>query len=310
MPSNPLFSITTIISGCLLGFALIAQQAQAETATGDAAPSATPVAAEEIAIEHGKINTADASPVDPGHLEIEPSFAFTRSTRSWDTSGDRQDRGLFREEDIGVGITVGLIENVDFAVNFGYSWVKDEDNNFDEDAGIMGPFTGNNFADTSISGRYRFYKNDEQRVEIAYIGGITFPTGTSSSRDDIGTSQEFVSFDETLVATKDWDRLTLNGDVGFSLPFGGKRENARGSLNLDLALGYQVLSWLQPEVELNYSHDFVSGDDDDGQVLAITAGLVMPINDLLRVNIGVQQGLWGENADQTTTGFVAVKFAF
>ena len=307
--SNPLFSISALISGCLLGFALTVQQAQAETATDDAVSETAPAAEEEIAIEHGKINTADASPVDPGHYEIEASYAFTRATQSWNTSGHSQDRGLFREQDIGLSVTVGVVENLDVAVSGGYSWIKDEDNNFDEDAGLLGPTTGNNFADMEVSGRYRFYNNERQHLEIAYIAGVTIPTGSDSDRDDIGTSQEFWSFDETLVATKDWDRLTLNGDVGFSLPFGSKRENARGTLNLDLALGYQILSWLQPEVELNYSRDYVQ-DEDDAQTLAVTAGLVMPINDLLRVNIGIQQSLWGENADDATTVCAAVKFAF
>ena len=34
-----------------------------------------------------------------------------------------------------------------------------------------------------------------------------------------------------------------------------------------LAVGYQVLPWLQPEVELNYSNGFLSNDNDQ-EVLA------------------------------------------
>ena len=311
--SNPLFSIGALVSGCLLGFVLMAPPAQAETATeattNGPASETTAAAAAEITIEHGKINTEDASPVDPGHYEIEPSFSFTRATRSWDSSGHSQDRGLLREQNIGLTVTVGVFENLDIAVSGGYSWLRDDDNNFDENAGIMGPFTGNGLTDMEVSGRYRFYNNQEQHLEIAYIGGVILPTGTSSDQDEIGTSQEFWSINQTLVASKDWDRLTLNGDIGFALPIGGKRQNARGTLNLDLALGYQVLPWLQPEVELNYSHDYVE-DESDAQTLAVTAGLVMPINEMLRVNIGVQQGVWGENADQATTLYAAVKFAF
>ncbi|MCL2791369.1 MAG: transporter [Desulfobulbus sp.] len=301
--------ILPIICGCLLGCILLLPQAQAKAMTDDAVSETAPAAAEEITIEHGKINTADASPVDPGHYEIESSFSFTRAKRSWDASGDIHGRGLLREQNINLSVTVGLIENVDIAVSGGYSWIRDNDHNFDEHAGIMGPFTGHDFTDMEVSGRYRFYCNEEQRLEIAYIAGVTIPTGSSSDRDDIGTSQEFWSFNQTLVATKDWDRWTLNGDIGYSLPIGSERENARGSLNIDLALGYHILSWLQPEVELNYSHDFMK-DEHDAQTLAITAGLVMPFNETLRVMIGVQQGVWGENADKATALCAAVKFAF
>ena len=61
--------------------------------------------------------------------------------------------------------------------------------------------------------------------------------------------------------------------------------------------GIRFLSWLQPEVELNYARDFVD-EGDAAEILSVTAGLVMPTNDLLRVNLGVQQGLWGWNSDQ------------
>ena len=272
-------------------------------------PTAQADASEDIAIEHGKINTADASPVDPGHFEIEPSFSYSRSERAWDGSGDAHGRGLFREQNIGLSFTAGLVENVDMNISSGYSWIKDNDNDFDEDGELIGPFRGENFTDLEVSGRYRFYSNEEQHLEIAYIAGLTIPTGSNSDQDDIGTSQEFWSFNQTLVATKDWGKWTLNGDFGYSLPIGNKREDARGTWNADLALGYQVTSWLQPEIELNYNHDLIA-NEDDAQVLAVTAGLVMPFNETLRVNVGVQQGVWGENVDKTTTLVTTVKFAF
>lgn len=138
---------------------------------------------------------------------------------------------------------------------------------------------------------------------------MTLPTGSDSNRDTIGTSQEFWSFDQTLVASKDWGSWTANVDLGYALPFSNKRGDARGILNADVALGYQVLAWLQPEVELNYSYEYLE-NEDDAQIIAAMVGLVMPMNDLLRVNLGVQQGLWRENTDKTTTLLMAVKFAF
>jgi len=271
--------------------------------------SAAPATAVEIGIEHGKINTADASPVDPGHYEIEASFSFTGAKQFWDASGHTHDRGLFQEQNIGLSFRAGLVDNFDIAVSGAYSWLKDEDNNFDEDAGMVGPSTGDGVTDIEVSGRYRFYNNAERHLEIAYIAGVSIPTGNNSDRDGIGTSQGFWSFNQTLVASKDWERWTLNGDIGFSLPIGNKRENARGLFSIDLALGYQILPWLQPELELNYSHDYLA-DTDHAQMLAMTAGLVMPINETLRMNIGVQQGVWGENADKATSLCATVKFAF
>jgi hypothetical protein len=146
-------------------------------------------------------------------------------------------------------------------------------------------------------------------TEAAYIVGLNIPTGSSTDSGSLGTSQEFWSWGNTLVMTKDWGSWTANADVGYSLPFGGKRGTAQGTFSANLALGYQVLPWLQPEMELNYARDFVD-EGDPGENLAFTAGLVMPISDLLRVNLGVQQSIWGRNSDQTTGFILAVKLAF
>lgn len=306
--SQQLLQSKIITLACLLmGFTLL-PQAQAANTVQSEMPAAA-AAAEEISVEHGKINTADASPVDPGHFELEPSFSYTRSERAWDASGHSHGRELFREQNIGLSFTAGLVENADLNISGGYSWLKDNDNDFDEGDDLIGPSRGEDFTDLEVSGRYRVFNNEEIHLETAYIAGMTIPTGSSSDLDAIGTSQEFWSFNQTLVATKDWGRWTLNGDIGYALPIGNKRENARGTLNSDVALGCQILPWLQPEVELNYSHDYLE-NEDDAQMLAVTAGLVMPVNETLRVNLGVQQGVWGENADKATTMLTAIKFAF
>jgi hypothetical protein len=264
---------------------------------------------EERGLEHGKINTPDASPVDPGHFEIESSYTYVHAKRFWDNDGNSHARGLAREQAIGLSVTAGVVENFDVAVGGSYVWLKDEDNDFDENDAEIGPVIGHNFGDLELSGRYRFFESKERSLELAYLAGFTIPVGNDASREEIGTSQEYWSFSQALVATKDWGQWTANTDIGYALPLGDKRENARGTFNADVAVGYQVLPWLQPEIELNYAHDFLTTEDDQ-EVLATTVGLVMPLDDRLRVNVGVQQGLWGRNANKDTTLCAAVKLAF
>jgi len=270
---------------------------------------AAPVVEEEAGPEHGKINTADASPVDPGHFEIESSIASTHANRFWGNSGKSHARGQAQELVLGLSATVGVMADVDVAVSGSYAWLKDGENDFDPEDGVFGPKRGHDLGDLDISGRYRFFESKEQSLELAYIGGVTIPTGSSSDGEEIGTSQEFWSFNQTLVASKDWGQWTANAAVGYALPLGEKREGERGTFTADAAVGYQLLPWLQPEVELNFGHDFHTSEDDR-EVLAATAGLVMPFNDRIRVNVGVQQGLWGRNTDKTTCLFAALKLAF
>ena len=269
----------------------------------------TVVVEEEAGPEHGKINTADASPVDPGHFEIESSLVATHANRFWGSTGTSHARGQARELALGLAATAGVVADVDVAVSGGYVWLKDEDNDFDPDDGVFGPERGHDWGDLDLSGRYRFFASEEYGLELAYIGGVTIPTGSSASRGEIGTSQEFWSFNQTLAASKDWGKWTANAAIGYALPLGEKREGERGTFAVDAAVGYQFLPWLQPEVELNYARDFHASEDDQ-EVLAATVGLVMPLNDRLRVNSGVQQGLWGKNADKATCLLLAVKLAF
>ncbi len=258
--------------------------------------------------EHSKINTLDASPVDPGHYEIETAYAYTRAYRAWDKDSSAHRRGFTSEQAVGVTVTAGLVTDLDVALSFGHAWIQDKDHDADDD-GVPGPKSGQGLGDLGISGRYRFFHSEEQALDLAYSGGFTLPSGTRGGDFDIGTSQAFWSFDQTLAASKDWGAWTANAALGASLPLGGERGNARGTLTADVAGGYQILPWLQPEVELNYSREVIaSGDDAD--LLAVTAGLVMPVHDSLRLLLGVQQGVWGRNADQATTLAMTVTAAF
>lgn len=290
----------------LLGWSIgISPVSAAEMATLNTSASEV----EEAGPEHGKLNTADASPVDPGHFEVEASLASTHANRFWGNSGKSHTRGRAEEVVLGLAATAGVAADLDVTVSGSYAWLEDEENDFDPDDEVLGPKRGHNWGDLDISGRYRFFASEEHHLELAYIGGVTLPTGSDASGEEIGTSQEFWSFNQTLAASKDWGQWTANAAVGYALPLGEKRQGERGSFTADVAIGYQLLPWLQPEVELNYGHDF-HASEDDREILAATVGLVMPVNDQLRINVGVQQGLWGRNTDKPTCLLLAVKLAF
>jgi hypothetical protein len=269
---------------------------------------AMPAGAGEASPEHGKINTPDATPVDPGQLEVEGVYGYGAADRAWDSDGKLQRRGLANQHAVGIALTAGLVDNVDIAVATGPGWLRDKDYDFDGD-GLTDADTGRGLGDTEIGLRWRFYQSPERALDLAWIGGFTIPTGSKSDFGEIGTSQEFWSFNQTLAASRDWGRWTGNAALGYALPFGDRRGDAQGTLTLDVAIGYQLLDWLQPELELNYARDLVA-HDADSELLAATFGLVMPVSDDWRVNAGIQHGLWGRTADRETAFTLAVKRAF
>ena len=285
--------------------------AQAYTATTLEAPSRQAVDAsslgekapvitgdDDVESEHAKINTDDATPVDPGHFELEFGYSFTRAKRQWDDNWSDQGRGLTREHALELGLTCGLVENLDISLGMGYSDLYDRDSS---------PSDGGGLTDLEFGAKWRFYHNDDLKLSLAYLPGLTIPIGRESNARHLGPSQEFWSFDQKLALSKDWGRWTADVDIGYSLPFGDKRDDARGTLESDIAVGYQLYDWLQPEVELNYAHDFVNkGDDSD--LVAVTVGLVMPLSDYWRASMGVQQAVVGRNADCGTSAMFSLTF--
>jgi len=62
----------------------------------DPAPARAASEAEALAVEHGKLSTADATPVDPGRVELEFGYAYAWSRRDWNASGRVKGRDLVR----------------------------------------------------------------------------------------------------------------------------------------------------------------------------------------------------------------------
>ena len=268
----------------------------------DAPPAAGGTEQEEAGPEHGKLNTPDASTVDPGHYEIEFSYVFEQVRRFWNSGGHEHSQPMERDNAAGLSVGAGILENLDLHLNSSYQWIKYEENDFD----------GEGFGDLNLNLRFRFLNDAKRHLEIAYIIGLTAPIGSHSTEKEyeaISASQEYWSLNQTVVVSKNWGHWTGNADVGHSQAFGGRRENVTDVLNGDVALGYQALPWLQPEIELNYAHEFVEHNPDQ-DLIAATVGLVMPINDHLRLMAGVQEGLWGRNTDEATTWRITLTWAF
>ena len=74
---------------------------------------------------------------------------------------------------------------------------------------------------------------------------------------------------------------------------------------MNAAAGYQVFNWLQPEVEVIYSHDF-GKHGEHANFASIVVGCLFFVNDHFRFDTGIQQGLFGSATNQTTAGIFRV----
>jgi hypothetical protein len=246
--------------------------------------------------EHGKAFSSDATPVDPGGAEIELAYAPSW----WAVTGDvGRSQGAAHPLVLAVGL--GLVPGLDVRVAAGWAARAERT------AGT--PQSGYGLADTAVALRWRFLSLPEPGLDLAVIAGAVIPTGTRTTPEALGTSQEAWSVAGTLVASADRGAWTANAELGWSVPIRPDGTDDVGLLLATLALGYQVLPWLQPEVELGYQHEIERGPAPDERVLWCGAGLVLPVTPV-RVVIGARFPAWQRHAAAGPTATAAVKLAF
>jgi hypothetical protein len=192
------------------------------------------------------------------------------------------------------------LDSLDLSVGSGYTWLEDKDS---------GLAAGHGIADTSLSAKWRFFEDEQDGLGVAFVPTFTMPTGRKSTANRLGPSQNFLTMDTRFALVKDWsERWSSNVDIGYVIPF-GDREDYRGSLGANVAVGYHLLSRFQPELELNYNRDFIAGSQDADRI-AVTVGADMPFSDRVCVRGGVQQGIAGRNTDQSTTFLLSIDLNF
>jgi hypothetical protein len=248
--------------------------------------------------EHGKAFTGDATPIEPGHVEVELAYAPTW----WATAGavDRQEG---QQHQMGVGVGVGLLRDVDARLVVSWAVVQATP----EAPGA--PVHGSGLADTTVAARWRFLRLAEPAIDLAVSVALTAPTGTRASPDRLGTGGEAWSVGGSLAASADWGRFTAGLELGFSAPFRGNASNDVGLLVCNGAVGYQALPWLQPELELNYQHEIETGAEPDERVLWATMGVVVPM-DPVRLVVGARVPLWSSGTSVGPMATAALKVAF
>lgn len=301
-------AVASILVGCAM---CVAAQEEHALQTDDGAPpennslllgtaSGAGRSCAVVHCEHSKLNTQDADPLGAGAWQLQFNIGYSRSTRQWDSSGKNERRGRAYEWSNQEVLTYGASDDCDLGIEVGYAGLGDDDTGLESVQGV---------SDVAVSGKWRFFENKGAGIAFAYVPTLTIPAGKEPTADRLGTSQEYWSMDTRFAAVKDWsNRWSANADIGYVAAF-GERGDYRGSFSANGAVGYRLLPRLQPEAELNYSHDFVH-DDRDADLIAVTIGAGMPVSDRVCVRAGVQRGIAGRNADRTTTTLLSVDMTF
>lgn len=281
---------------------------------------AAELSSNEVLEEHSKVVTLDATPNDPGQVELWGSYVIRGGKFAWNAGGEREHRRTYQTQTFYTQVTLGIYKDIDIGVIQGYQHILDKENNYNEVDGLIdpdteepmedpteGPTHGFGRTDLGVAGRWRFYDSEEKRLEAAYVATVFAPTGRRSNLDHLGASQGYTTLDHTLIFTKDIKAWNGSFNLGYNIPLAGmeRTQHYCGTLHTNFAVGYQVLRWLQPEVEFVYSHDF-GGHGTTANLASVVFGFIMPFGDHVRFELGVQQDVFGSNANQTTSGIFSV----
>ena len=269
--------------------------------------------------EHSKVVTLDATTNDPGQVEFWNSYVIQGGKFAWKSNGEREKRGIYQTQFVESQMTVGLCKDVDVGIIEWFQHTLDKENNynevrdmFDEDGEALedeteGPTHGGGWGDLGIAGRWRFYDSAEKKLEITYISTVFAPVGRRSNLDHLGASQGYTSLDNAFAFTKDIGLWNGTVNLGYNSPLAHweRTNHYYGTAHANFAVGYQVKTWLQPEAELIYLHDF-GGQGMTANLVSVVLGVVMPLGDHFRFETGIQQDVFGSNKTQTTSGIFSV----
>jgi len=260
--------------------------------------SRTDGARDEPPLEHGKAFTGDATPIEPGHVEVELAYA-----PAWWATAGAVDRQAGDQHPVVAALGIGLLRDLDLRLAVGWAMVH-------ATASAPGaPVHGAGLADATVGVRWRFLSLADPAIDLAVTAAVTVPTGTRTTPERLGTSRESWSLGGALLASAEWGRFTAGVELGFSAPVAPVASNDVGLLVCNAAVGYQVVPWLQPELELNYQHELELGEERDERVLWATAALVVPV-DGVRLLVGGRLPVWSRDAAAGPMATASVKLAF
>ncbi|MFA6723541.1 MAG: transporter [Lentisphaeria bacterium] len=248
------------------------------------------------------INTETAVLVPQGNLELSLGADYLKHARkrqftnNWSRSKNRDKARIY---DWSVSLRGGVTENLDAFISTSWTDIKDKSYPY-------GDRYARGIDDVSLGVKYGIIQ-DQDDFLLSYQPSITIPANQYKAESGrLGPGNNYWSFDQTLAATFFWDDFSGSAALTQTIPFARGRHHysttflqeqrrTRGTTGVDLGLTYEACEYLQPLVELNYLHEWLSkGNDSD--LLATTLGAKANICERGQILAGYQYPITGRNS--------------
>ena len=250
--------------------------------------------------QHSKLFTADPYPVAPGHVQVKTSYFFVTADRAFGPPPGFQPLVPYTEHVGRLAVEAGVARNLDLGVTAGTGVL---------DTPRLSP------ADTtmhfySLFSIWQLWSSQDNQAAIAYTPTFFYVFGRRDNPLLFSPSKNDYAFDNRITLNKDIGALNLtnNLDIGFITIFGDQAPCLTGIFTANLASGYQIGNWLQPEIEIGYFHESIPGLPVTDALLLSGGVLVFYKN--FRLEIGGAQVVVGSNIDNVTIGLVSLAYTF
>lgn len=225
------------------------------------------------------VNTKSAVAVAPEQWEVDLTLEKSRhiGTPYYDNSWGKESREKMRLWDWTVTAKYGLQEGTDVFVSGGWFDLKDR-----AYGGAMDDYE-RGLKDITV-GLTQELESPMENVALAYIPELVIPVGRDAELEAggrLGLGRDFWELNQTLAATMHSEVARVNANLSHSIPFGRTREyystpfmrpreNVRGITELGVEAAMPNESRIEPMVNMNYAHEWISSDNDSD---LITAGV-------------------------------------
>ncbi len=231
-------------------------------------------------ISNSKVIVPSTDTVPKKKIEIEPFAGFLFA----------DDENNTKTYDIGLRLTYGLLDTVEFGASF-FFVTFDDDDLINTDA---------SFGNIEPGVKWRFLEQEEYSLtsfSLAYEGGLTLPTSGSD---------ELWAFEPLgLILTKNFnEQLSMDHDAVLRIV-----EDELWGIITNHGIGYYITDWLQPVIEIGYIYENID-NSRNAHVLSGTGGFTADLTDFATLIIGVTKDFVSEDTEDTLVITTALTLIF
>lgn len=260
-------------------------------------------------VDGSKLFTNDTDTTPGGGGSFSFSYLVSTARRGFDLSGSRQDLGLKRTSELLVGaVSLGLTDDIDLTLQGSFSRLADlYPNVSNPSSDAFGSVRGAGFSNASAVARWRFFEDGGGR-SAALTAGPMIQAELVPGDHTYDRAPSFTAWQQSLILRQDLDPISIDLELFGNFPVSGN-STSFSQYGFNLGVGFDVIDWLLPIVELNYARVLPAGDTAAESLSASLGFLYKPAPDA-SLNVGVQRTLSGRNIEDTTTYLVGGSINF